>query len=375
MQVWARDPNRVRKGQLTPLSAQCVLRESGVGTWSITVDESSQWSPVVQEGWGVVVMDGDTTVFSGPVTEIQVEQNGTERDVTITGVTDMHVLADRLVYPNPAQGFNAQTISHYKAKGPAETLILDMIRGQCTPDEAWVTRVRRTPGLVVPASLGRGATTSVEARFTRLLDEVKALATVGGLVVDIVQDGTDLPLTIREPADKSRSVRFMQDSGLGAYTVHNTAPTITTVILGAQGEGASRTITGKSAPNETRWGSRRIESFSDRRDTEDSDEHDKTMTEVLAEGGPAGSATFEVAETNDLRYGTHFRLGDIVSVVLPGGQTITDGVRYVEITWDPYGRDVKVTVGDESTDEPLAPKELQALKTLQRSVRGLAVRR
>ena len=68
MQVWARDPNRVRKGQLTPLSAQCVLRESGVGTWSITVDESSQWSPVVQEGWGVVVMDGDTPVFSGPVT-------------------------------------------------------------------------------------------------------------------------------------------------------------------------------------------------------------------------------------------------------------------------------------------------------------------
>jgi len=375
VQVWARDPNRVRKGQLTPLSAQCVLRESGVGTWSITVDESSQWSPVVQEGWGVVVMDGDTTVFSGPVTEIQVDQNGQERDVTLSGVTDMHVLADRLVYPNPAQGFNAQTISHYKAKGPAETLILNMVQGQCTPDEAWPTRVRRTPGLTLPVSLGRGVTTSVEARFTRLLDEVKALATVGGLVVDIVQDGTDLPLIIREPRDKSRSVRFMQDSGLGAYTVKNTAPTVTTVILGAQGEGASRTITGKSAPNETRWGARRIEQFSDRRDTEDADEHQKTMTEVLAEGGPSGSATFEVAETNDLRYGAHFQLGDVVSVVLPGGNTITDGVRYVEITWDPYGREVKLTVGDESTDEPLAPKELQALKTLQRSVRGLAVRR
>ena len=375
MQVWARDPNRVRKGQLTPLSAQCVLRESGVGTWSITVDESSQWSPVVQEGWGVVVMDGDTTVFSGPVTEIQVEQNGTERDVTLTGVTDMHVLADRLVYPNPALGYDMQDRSHYKAKGAAETLILDLIRGQCIPESGPVSVTRATPGLVVPATLGRGSATSVEARFTRLLDEVQALATVGGLVVDIVQDGTDLPLIIREPRDKSRSVRFMQDSGLGAYTVKNTAPTITTVILGAQGEGASRTITGKNGTYEDRWGARRIESFSDRRDTEDADEHDKTMTEVLAEGGPSGSATFEVAETPGLRYGEHFQLGDIVTVALPGGQTITDGVRYVEITWDPYGREVKLTVGDESTDEPLAPKELQALKTLQRSVRGLAVRR
>ena len=117
MQVWARDPNRVRKGLLTPLAGQCVLRESGVGTWSITVDESSQWSPVVAEGWGVVVTDGDATVFSGPVTEIQVEQNGNERDVTLTGVTDMHVLADRLIHPNPAQEADAQTAAYWTRIG------------------------------------------------------------------------------------------------------------------------------------------------------------------------------------------------------------------------------------------------------------------
>lgn len=375
MQVWARDPNRVRKGLLTPLSAQCVLRESGVGTWQITVDESSQWSPVVDEGWGVVVTDGDRTVFSGPVTEIQVEQEGKARDVTLVGVTDMHVLADRLVYPNPALGWDQQTTSHYVAKGVAETLILDLIRGQCVPDPTWPTVTRQAAGLVVPASGGRGISTSVEARFAKLLDEVQALATVGGLVVDVVQDGTSLVVTVREPANKARSVRFMPDSGLGDYTTKVTAPTVTTVILGAQGEGAARQIVGKNSALSSRWGSRRIEVFEDRRDTTDAAEHAKTMDETLANGALSASATFAITETARARYGEHFQLGDLVTVALPGGGEITDGIRYAEITWDEYGRDVKLTVGDESTDEPRTPKELRAIKALQRNMRGLAARK
>lgn len=376
MQVWARDPHRVRRGVLTVIDAQCILRESGVGTWRMTIDETSQWSPQMQEGWGVVVLDDDgTTLFSGPAIEIGASQEGDTRDITLAGITDMHVLADRVVYPDPAKGYNAQTTTtHYhRAKGPAETLILNLVAGQCLPDPTWPTVVRTTAGLTLPLSQGRGASTSIEARFTNLLEEVQTLATVGGLVVDVVQQGNDLALQIRTPVNRARSVRFLPGAGLGDHSLSLTAPTVTTVILGAQGEGTARTITGRSSPTAERWGGRRIEVFEDRRDTTDTDELDKTLTEALAEGAPSSSATYTVTETPQLRFGTHYRLGDTVTVGLPNGAQVTDGARVADIAWDEFGRTVQLTVGEHSTDEDKAPAWVKRIKALQRQVRKLQV--
>lgn len=370
VQFWAVDPQRVRRGALTPLSAKCVLRETGVGSWVITVDETAQWSPPVDRGWRVICVEDGQTVFSGPITKISTKEQGKIRDVELTGVTDMVALEDRIVLPTPTASPDAQSASAYwNRKGPAETLIVDLINGQAGPS-AW--QPWRTSGLVAARSQGRGARSSVNARFSVLLDEVSALATAGKLVVDIVQVGTDLVPTVRVPVDRSRQVRFTLQSGLDSYELSETAPTATAVLVGGQGEGTARTL--KLGSQASTWG-RTVVRFQDRRDTDDAEEITKAITETLTEGAESAAATVNVTETEDKKFGVHWRLGDVVTVNLPGGGEIVDGARAVDITWTPHGRDLEVTVGPPGTEPEKTPAQVKLIKQLQRRARGLETRR
>ncbi|MGG7653496.1 Gp37-like protein [Kocuria rosea] len=371
VQVWARDPGRIRRGLLTVLDAKCVLRESGVGNWTITIDENHPGSPRVEAGWGVVVVEDEQVLFSGPIESIATSQDGQARETTLSGVTDMCVLADRLVLPDPARASDAQTtVAYWARKGPAETLIADLINLQCGPANPFSTR--RTAGLASLVSQGRGPVSSVNARYSTVLEEVQVLATVGGLVVDVAQAGTDLVPVVRTRADRSRSVRFQPGTGLSDYDVAVTSPSTTVVLVAGQGEGTARKVLFRS--QSSGWG-RRVEVFQDRRDTEDNDELSKAAAETLAEGAESASTTFTVAETADVRFGTHFWLGDTVTVALPGGGEVVDGVRAAEIAWDPHGRTVELTVGAPGTEPLKTPGVVTRTKKLMRQVRGLETRR
>ena len=365
MQVWARDQNRVRRGLLTVVEATAVLRETGVGTWSMTLADNPA-DPQIDEGWGVIVVDDGETLFSGPVTKIGIEAEGSTRDRTISGVTDKTALADRIVYPDPASSGQQQSAAAYWAKkGPAESLIADLVNRNAGPA---AIAARRTPGLLSHTSAGRGKSSTVNARFSNLLDEVNSLATVGGLVVDVLQDGRDLVLQVRTPMDRSRSVRFMAGSGLKAYSTTLTAATVSTVLVAGQGEGAARTLKEHTSP--VAWG-RRIELFQDRRDTDDAEELVKAGVETLSDNAASAAATFPVEETSDRRFGIHYHLGDTLTVALPGGGEIIDGLRVAEISWDEYGRTVELTIGEHSTDEDKAPSWVQKIRDLQRKVQRL----
>jgi hypothetical protein len=261
----------------------------------MTVDEDAEWSPPVDEGWGIIVYDQGHVVFSGPAEKIGTEDQGNAPDTTFSGKTDMVVLQDRVVYPNPALPAGQQNVGYRTGKGLAEDLIAALINENAGPG-ALVDR--RTPGLRTVVSQGRGVLTSVNARFKVLLEEVQSLATVGNLVVDVVQDGTNLAVSVRAPVDLSREIRFQPEAGLTAYNMSLTAPTVTAVLVAGQGEGAARTIREhRGAPS---WGGRRIEVFQDRRDTDDTDELAKAGAETLAEGAASGSATFDTEETPDM---------------------------------------------------------------------------
>lgn len=366
MEVWARDPGRVRRGKLTVTEARCVLRETGVGAWSLTVDETARWSPRLQEGWGIVLVDGGQVLFSGPATSIGTTQQDTTRDVEVSGVTDMVALADRYVHPDPAlPGDQQTTTASWARKGTAEALIADLVNLNAGPS---ALADRRVAGLAAITSQGRGAMTSVAARFTTLLEEVRALATVGGLVVDVVQEGTSLVPVVRVPVDRSRSVRFQPRSGLASYDMALTAPTVTHVLVAGQGTGTARTM--RAYSQATTWG-RRIETFQDRRDTNDIDELAKAGAETLTEGAAGAASTFTVAETPLQRFGQHYRLGDTVTVALPGGGEIVDGVRAVDIAWTPHGRTVEPTVGVPGTEPVKTPTGVQRINGLLRQVRRL----
>lgn len=365
--VWARDTSRRRVGILTVLDGSVFLPESGVGTWTATVDAKQDLAQRLTDGWGVLIVDAGRLVLSGPVVTIQHDVKGSASTLTLTGVSDSTVLADRLVYPDPARPAEQQTtVTHYKETGPGEQVLANIINRQAGPS---ALAARRTPGIAAVPTGTRGARVPVEARFTVLADEVQSLARAAGLVVDVVQSATstDLVVEIRTPADRSRSCRFMPQTGLGDYTTKVTPAAVSTVIVGAGGQGTARVVIERSAPG----ASRRVERFQDRRDSTDPAELEKAAAETLAENAATASASFDVTEAAGLRFGADYRLGDLVSVVPRPGMVISDRLRAAEISWTPTGRDVKLTVGENTTDTERTPAWVRKVRDLQKQLRRI----
>lgn len=366
VEVWIRDPGLQRRGRVEILSGSAVLRESGVGTWVLTMPAEN---PVVQriaEGWGVMVRDQFGARFSGPVTKISTAY-GITQNVEVAGVTDMVVLADRLTYPDPANGPASQSTAYYKDSGAAGAVISRLVDRNCG---AGAIAARRTRGFTAPSST-LGASTTINTRLKPVIEEVSKLATAGGLVVDVVQDGVLLKLTQRRAQDLARAVRLTRETGeVGAASMSLSAPEATVVVVGGQGTGASRQLVERAAPVGG-WGGRRIEVFQDRRDTDDANELTKSADETLT--GAAGSATasIEVRDTDNLRFGTDYLLGDTVTVDLGGGARLSDGVRVAEIAWTTEGRTVALTVGSHDSEDDRTPKWVKKVAALTRKLRAL----
>lgn len=340
--VWAVDPNGVRRGMLNPHSCTTVPRDADMGTWTVTVDARDELAARMGAGWRILIRDG-ATEMSGRVIEMQWATNGSALDLTLTGVDELHRLADRIVYPNPRRSITSQDVSHYKASGPSESLIREM---------AWrnagssALLPRRSPRLVTAASQGRGRTVKVSERFSNLLETLRKIARAGGTTFSAVDEKGTVLLRQRVPRDLSRQVRFTDlNGGLVSGTLGLKAPTVTAAIVAGQGEGEERKITEVLAEVDE-WGTR-IEVLKDRRDTSDGGVVDEAGREAIAEGSATATATIEVVEVPGCVYGVDYELGDIVTAQLAPGITVSEPVRSAEISWDGHGRTVKLTLGDE----------------------------
>lgn len=374
LQVWARTPDLRRRGQLSVIEATAVLRDTEVGTWVLTVDGGTEIAAQFAEGWGVQVFEDGEYRFSGPAVEISYEHNGDGSvDLVLAGITDTHVLADRLTYPNAAQSAGAQTSAYHTRKGVTETLIAELININAGPG---ALTARRTRGLKSYTSKGRGPVSSINTRFAPVLNEVRTLAQVGGLVVDVQHRGltAELEVVVRARVDRKRSVRFRPGTGLNKVEASLKAPTANAVLVAGGGEGAARVIREHNSA-EAKWGGRRVEVFQDRRDTTDSDELLKAGTETLQEGEASARAVFGVSESDVYRFGQHFLLGDTVTLDL-GDFQVSEPVRVVELKWDEYGRTVTLTVGDPlAEDDEITPAVEQQVKQLISAVNELKARR
>lgn len=379
LKVWARNPDRGRRGELTVIEAAAVLRDTEVGTWSMTVEGDDEVAARFDEGWGVVVYETDEAgvgrfMFSGPADTIDRELTAHGTDLVISGVTDDHALADRLVLPSPSASAEQQTAAaYYSYKGLAEDLIVKLINEQAGPG----ARVEwQTPGLQAAISQGRGGASSVHARLTRLLDEVRTIALTSGLVVDVGQRGAGPALTvgIRGRVDRRRAVRFRPELGLAKATAGVKAPAANVVLVAGGGEGTARVIrqyTGAVAG----WGGRKIAVLQDRRDTTDLDEIAKAGAETLAAQAASAHATFDVTETDDHVLGRDYMLGDTVTVDL-GAWQLSEPVRAAEIRWSADSRTVNLTVGDpRAENEETTPAIYRQVRELAQAVHELKVRR
>lgn len=355
------DPGGVRRGRLVPVGApSAVWRDSDAGTFHVPV-ALDDLSSLISDGWEIVIAD-DGLTMRGIIEsrEISVQDGGMV--LTLAGKDGLVLLADRITYPNPGAAATGQTAEgYYQRKGPAGTIIRDMIDANAGPG---ARPERRASRVLCPAPAVAGGQVSVNTRYKNLLETARELARAGGVRFSLEPSGSDWALTFHAPVDRSRWVRFQAEAD-GSVAVQ--APTVTNVVVAGQGQGAARTI--REYTQSSTWG-RRIEQFQDRRDTDDQAEHDQAGAQTLAEGAAAGTAAFPVTEADGVRFGVDYDLGDMVSVRM-GPVVIAEPVRAVQVDWDGYGRTVKLTLGDHDQADDNAPAWVARTRDIEARLRRI----
>lgn len=359
------DENLRRRGVLPVTAASAVLRHNDVSTFDITVNGDSPLAARLTRGSHVALYDGGQQVTAGQIHARTTDMASGVTDVTINGQSYDRYLSDTISMPTPSREPDKQNIDGWwKLKASSEQIICDLVRlnvGQ------GALASRRRP-LQVAASQGRGKTRSIETRFKVILEEIQKYAKLDGLSFRTWLDTSVTPaqprFEVHKGRDLSRAVRLSQINGaLTAYTLSETAPTVTSVLIAGQGEGAERYLVVKSG-NENDWGVKCLQ-FGDRRDTNEPDELDQAALEKLDDGQEQASISLTATDLPTKRFGTHYGLGDTITVELADGARITDVVQSADITWGESGREVKLQVGPvaDEKDAPAWIKQVRALKS------------
>lgn len=129
--VEVRDKTLARVGLILPEDLNLTINETfnNVGSWTLVLANGHPMVPALRTpGAGIVVtrVSNSAVMFSGPVVSPSLEVTTAAPDgtVTISGVSDSVILADRLAYPSPTVAdATAQTADNDVRTGAAEDLM------------------------------------------------------------------------------------------------------------------------------------------------------------------------------------------------------------------------------------------------------------
>lgn len=275
--------------------------------------------------------------------------------VSVDFSDDLAVVAGYVTWPTPGSAWSAQpaTASRTITATNAETIIRTLVNENCGPG---ALTARQVPSLVLDSVASVGTSTSVTTRFEALLDTCRRVAVDGGGIgFRTRQDGTQIKFGCYAPADLTSTARF--SSGLGnlrSVQFKQSAPTVTHALVGG-GSGGSRVFVEVSDTGaaSTWW---RVEKFVDKGDVANDTNGELTAAgnEELASGAqPVELATVTV-DTEDLKAGRDFDLGDKVTIALPTGLEVAEVVRSIHLQASPSGGEyVSSLVGSpEATSDP-----------------------
>lgn len=357
------------------------LNEAGSGTFTCTAQPDIL--AAVNDPDNRVVVRRETPTGDGPTVEmagpIELPKHGYEarRDgaggpglLTVTFTDDLVLLAERLIYPDPAQAATGQT-----------TTTKYTITGQ-NPEDAARTLVnlnagpgalpaRQTPGLVLGADNNTLPGITVSTSFTRdtvLSDGLREIVRLGAVAAGtwprrprlrILPANNQLEFVVEMPPDLSASVQFSRDLGsLSDLGYEPAAPTDTVAIVGDATAGVGRVVKERinTAAHAAGW--RRREVWVDARGAANATELEQAGDEALAEGGPKTRLTFQPVETPTTRYGYDYPIGAVVSVEPYAGAIVSALVMGVDITVTAKGGEETVPIvgvdGDQIADHKTA---------------------
>jgi hypothetical protein len=260
-------------------------------------------------------------IFSGPTLAAALEQTplNIDGDWTITGASDDIILGERLAYPTPSTAdVTAQTDSHDVRSGAAETVIKAYVSANIGPT---APAARKITGLTIQTDSALGETVSANARFQTLQQTAYGLAQTGGVGYAIEQLGTGLEFQVYVPTDKTATIRMdMDNNKLSRANYAYSSAKLTRAIIGGSGEAEAREFlevtTTASEAAETEW-ARRIEVFSDSRNSENTGQLTQSGEELLVDDGKT-IVQMSVTPSDDfsMRFGRDWYLGDKVTVVI-----------------------------------------------------------
>ncbi|WP_432124068.1 siphovirus ReqiPepy6 Gp37-like family protein [Streptomyces sp. C10-9-1] len=277
--------------------------------------------------------------------------------VTVNFSDDLAVLAGYLTWADPAEVWADQpeAAAYSLTSTNAETILRTLVNLNCGPG---ALAARQVPNLVLGAVAGVGTTTTVSTRFEGLLAACRRVAVDGGgLGFRTRQVAGQILFEVYAPQDLTGTARFSAGLGnLRSLTYKQSAPTVThALVQGSEVESpAARAFVEVSdAAAASAWW--RVEQLvSGSADSDTGGELTQDGTEALADGAqPVELATVTV-DTEDLRAGRDFGLGDLVTVALPTGLEVSDVVRSIHLQATPdSGEHVTSVVGSPAaTSDP-----------------------
>ncbi len=366
MSTWRtliRDGSRAVVGERTDWTSLTVVEKfNDVSTWSITYPGLTD--PVPANG-GLLIYRNGQLLVSGPPVSTATLQNATYPGglVTVSGVSDDTVLAERVCYPDPTHASSTQTAAAADSRtGVAETIVRQYVDLNAGPS---AITARQVSGLTLAPNGTQGATNSGAPNMGfRLSELITALLLPAGLGWRVVPNGSGLQFQVYVPRDLTGLVRFGWDLGNVdslEYTVY--LPTATREIVGSSGTGTSKTYTEVADTGLETLIGRRIENYVDGA---------STVSGVLAQAGAAQLAAdaggtqlnVTVIDTEAQAYGTAYGLGDKVTVLTPAGE-VSEIVREVALTVTQSTtttETVQPTIGDPSaTRAPATTKQLRQI--------------
>lgn len=305
-------------------SFRLIGRHNAISTWELALPRDSGGADAlltVEHPRVQLRIDG-TTLESGPVTRFARTQSGADDDLTVHGVDDTAWLARRVAHPTPGKAAPPYNTTAYDTRaGNAAQVLAQYVDVNAGPG---AVAARRVPGLTVPVPAPAGAAVNLSARYENLLDFVAGAANAAGLGFRVV----DLSLQVFSPV--LRSAVFAVDLGTLAETESIAeSPEANFVYVAGQGEGTARTIVEVSdAASVTGWG--RVETFQDRRDTNDPALLAFAGNETLARAVIPPTVAMVPLQRPGQQFPTDWNLSDRVTIRI-GTQTRIDLVREVEV--------------------------------------------
>ncbi|HEY9370452.1 siphovirus ReqiPepy6 Gp37-like family protein [Streptomyces sp.] len=289
---------------------------------------------------------------------------------------DLATIAGYITWPEPAltwAGQHGATWRSFDAVN-SETIIRTLVNENCGPG---AITARRIPNFVLDSVAGVGSNTAVKTRFEPVLDACRSAAlNGGGIGFRVQQVGTQLKFGCYAPVDKSATARFSEGLGnLRSVSFKQSAPGLTHALVAGNETEGNTIRTYVEVPNAsaaaTWW---RVERYLDGgADNDTKGELTAAGTAEIADGSAPIELSTVTVDTEDLKAGRDFNLGDRVSVALPHGLQVTDIVRSIHLQAEPEsGETVATLVG--SPDATNDPQMVQLIRTLSRRLGRLETR-